>query len=373
MEIVKQNIGILTFHRAHNYGAMLQAYALMHFLDTKGYSVEIIDYWPSEMREEYLWVPNFRYRNFLSRFKGLIKFLIGAPNELKRRKAFLLFVSEHLRLKKHRPYILAEQLQQLKYDVVIYGSDQIWRKHPFTLRFNSVYWGEYPIQVKKKIAYGASSNIINFDKDDYIFIEKMLKNFNAVGVRESDFARILQPYFSKSIEIVIDPVFLIDRNDWAKLISSSKLQIPRKPYLFFYHLNYNPAIIQSVENIARNYNLEIVEVRGRIFPFKVGRRYQQTASPIDFLKLLSNASIVVTNSFHGTAFSIIFEKDFFVLGAQKGAHRISNILERLGLEERMVQNLNLLAIQPINYAEINPKIKEWQNLSRQFLINAIEK
>ncbi|MCA1920536.1 MAG: polysaccharide pyruvyl transferase family protein [Flavobacterium piscis] len=367
-----KKIGILTFHRAHNYGAMLQAYALLEFLQSKGYRVEIIDYWPKELQNEYLWVPNYPYRSTLSRIKGLLWFVLGFSMERKRRAGYVHFILKYLQLSKQIRYKTASQLESLNYDVVIYGSDQIWRKHPFTQKFDTVYWGDVPKNVLRKIAYGASSNTLNFSEDDLAFFRNKLKNFYSVGLREKEFGEVLKEYYERPINIVLDPVFLIDTNVWQNLSLEANIKLPNRPYLLFYHLNYNPHIVKKVEQIARLLKLSVLEIRGRVFPLKVGSRYCQTASPIDFLKLINHADCVITNSFHGTALSILFQKEFYVVGANKGSHRIKNLLETLSLENRFFSdNINLLT-DAIDYKKVFLTIEILQNQSREFLLRSIE-
>ncbi|MGC8823780.1 MAG: polysaccharide pyruvyl transferase family protein [Bacteroidales bacterium] len=358
-------IGILTFHRSQNYGAVLQAYALSVFLNKNGFKAEIIDYWPAEMQEFYRLIPNFRYRNLASKIKGILLLLVGLRKELKRRKGFFQFVHKHFNLTQEK-YTQQQQLEPIAFDAVIYGSDQIWWKHPFTYTFDPVYWGTVPLS-GKKIAYGASCSSLDFSEQDYQFIAKMLKNFDAIGVREKVLADILASLSSKQISLVIDPVFLLDKTDWLELIKESNLKLPQKPYLLFYHLNYNPETTSWVNTLAKQLNLNVIELRGRVFPLKFGSRYVQTASPIDFLNLLQNAQVVVSNSFHGTAFSVLFEKNFYVVGANKGLHRMLNLLECIGLENRIVQSYNAIKFESINFGEVRPKIKAWKQSSINFL------
>lgn len=369
----KIKIGILTFHRAHNYGAMLQAYALLKFFKHKGCNVEIIDFFPIDLAEEYRWIPNYSYYNLKGKIKGLIILLLGLFSILKRRRAYNDFVTKYLQLPLKPKYCNPEQLKDLQYDIVVYGSDQIWRKHPFTHQLNEVYWGKYLTNVKKKIAYAASTNTYNFTAQELNIIKNHLQNFYAIGIREHTFAEFLKNHFNKPITIVCDPVFLIEKQKWLDIALLSNFKVPNRPYILFYHLNPSKEAHNFVNKLSLQKNIMIIEIQGRVNPFKRGKRYLHTASPIDFIKLLVNASLVVTNSFHGTAFSLIFEKQFYVVGLSKASQRIYSLLQVLEISDRVIDKSDdNIGEKILDYKKVNQKLNNMRTASVKFLQQCLD-
>ena len=139
-------IGILTFHRAHNYGALFQAYATQAFLSRQGHQAEMIDYWPTYHDDEYRMIPYFKTRSLLGKIKAILMILIGFRRILKRSKMYKNFIRDQFNLLGEPRYRSKEAISDLSYDMVIYGSDQIWRGSIFAgiKGFNDVYYGEYP-------------------------------------------------------------------------------------------------------------------------------------------------------------------------------------------------------------------------------------
>jgi len=155
------NIGILTYHRAHNYGALLQAFALKTWMQTQGHYVEMIDYWPAYHRAVYQILPHFKTRSFKGKIKDIVFLFLGLNKILKRRNSYEKFIQNYLQLPAKPIYTKKDELKSISCDFAIYGSDQIWRKQnlPLYKGFNEVYFGAY-INTKK-ISYAASMGEIS--------------------------------------------------------------------------------------------------------------------------------------------------------------------------------------------------------------------
>lgn len=329
-------IGILTYHRAHNYGAMLQVYALKTYVEQLGYQVEIIDYWPDYHDEEYKLLPFFRNRNILGKIKAILLFSVGFIKIINRAKTYRDFIKEYLRLDDKVTYRYASDLKDIEFDVVIYGSDQIWRKENYLKNqgFSDVFYGDYPICVKRKISYAASMGIIDVSENDKVYIKEKMLNFDVISVREQSLKDMLKTVVDSPIKVVADPVFLLDKNDWNKLIPSINPLFSRK-YIFFYHLLHSEEAVCLVNRLQAHYGYEVIEVCGRVKPLSFGKRFFHTAGPIDFIGLIQNAEIVVSTSFHGVAFSLIFEKQFYALGMGNNSDRVESLLKKVGIIERL--------------------------------------
>lgn len=366
-------IGILTYHRAHNYGALLQAYALKKNLEKNGDYVEMVDYWPNYHVEDYKLIPFFKSRRFLSKGKSLLLLMLGFRRVVKRRNSYKEFINKEFGLTEQIKFSSHENLSGVDYDVVVYGSDQIWRKsdYPTFKGFSNVFYGGFIPKSIKKITYAASMGIIDVDQDDENYLTQMLTNFDRISVRELGLKNLVEQLSTEKIELVLDPVFLLDRKEWENL-GKSTYKIPSEKYIFFYQLVASPASIKYVNELAAHHNLKIVEIRGRVDPLKFGSRYFQTGGPNDFLSLIKNAEIVVSTSFHGVAFSLIFEKQFYALGIGKNSERVVSLLNNLGISERYLTKDRYSPLDNrINYKEINKILALLIESSKKYLNTAV--
>lgn len=367
-------IGILTFHRAHNYGALLQAYALTNYLQKLGHNVEIIDYWPNYLQEEYKLIPFYNSISLKGKIKSILLLLIGITRILKRRKLYDQFIATYLNIDNNPKYKTEEELNKLEYDAVIYGSDQIWRKSNYYIfkGYNAVYFGASPLKVKFKIPYAASMGVINLIENDKQFIKKMMNNFKSISVREMDLKLIIDEFTENKAKLVLDPVFLLDKNEWIKLTKKPK-KINSEKYILFYNLIKTKEAIELTNQLQAHYGYKIIEIRGRVEPLLLSSRYFQTASPENFLSLIQNAEIVVSTSFHGVAFSIIFEKQFYTIGMNNNSGRVKTLLDSAGITGRFISKINQINYtEKIDYTSVNSRLKILINESKEFLNQAID-
>lgn len=365
-------IGILTYHRSHNYGAVLQAYALKTFLSNQGHDVEFIDYWPNYRKGMYD-LADFSFikdkdLNFPQKIKRLIRLVLVYPGKKNRYKRFQKFIKHHLGIYGNAKFKTGEEITG-NYDSTIYGSDQIWRYNHFETfeGFDPVYWGEFPKKNKsKKIAYAASMGIIENTTQNSIYLKTYLRNFNAISVREKELQELLQNFTDKTVAHVLDPVFLLSATQWLKF--SSQNQKSKKKFILFYHLNYSKEAIKLTNKIARRNNYSVIEIRGGVTPFTNPFKYKQTLGPIEFINLIFNASFIVSTSFHGVAFSIIFRKKFFALGLKNNSIRVTSLLEELRIPERYLDNLeNINFSGNINYDLVESLLNKKKENSVRFL------
>ena len=366
-------IGILTYQRAHNYGALLQAYALKTFLSKKGHSVEIIDYWPEYHNEDYKLIPYFSSRRFLGKAKALLLLLLGYDRIVKRTNGYKQFMSEQLNLSDNPLYSSEKEMKEIEYDVVIYGSDQIWRRsnYPLFKGFSDVFFGADLIKVKRKITYAASMGVIDVDLKDKDYLKRMLRNFNAISVREEELKLLVDEIIEDNVSLVLDPVFLLTKEEWAKL-NTSAISLKQEKYIFFYQLMPSKESIDFVQRLKEFYGYKVIEIRGRVEPLLFGKRYFQTASPKNFLSLIQNAEIVVSTSFHGVAFSLLFEKQFYALGMNNNSGRVQSLLNKLNISERLLTTTNQINFEEkINYQTVNLRKKELITQSQNYLIKTL--
>lgn len=356
-------IGILTFHKSVNYGSVLQAYALQKKLKALGYSAEIIDYEPKQY--QYLYglfrkpvnMKNLKFDWINLRFFRLLK---------NRKKNFELFRNNYLCLSKEK-YCYGEDINGWadQYSTIITGSDQIW--NPLAKDSDETYF--LPIQKKvNKISYAVSLNdgFSNGFQDPDLYKNRILE-YDALSVREEAAKQDLEFFLEhkKKIEVVLDPTLLHKKEDFYEICEK---QMVDKPYIFFYSVNHSNDAVEAVSELSKRTGLPVymlftnIRSRRTINLHKEFHYLRKETSPQAFVSLVRYADYVVTDSFHGTAFSIIFEKNFYSIGKtekngnKKRDERICGILEKLGLLSKFVSTTEIASVDlqsEIDYSSVN--------------------
>lgn len=362
-------IGILTYHRAENYGALLQAYALMTYLKGIGYDVSFVDYWPNYHEEYFKLFPlqQLKHWKVTSKLKFLLKLLLWFVPRIIRKKRMQQFMYDRLDVKKKIRYRSEDRTDH--YDVVVYGSDQIWRKqHLGGVDFDSWYFGADNVQADKKIVYAGSMGTVITSFHDDLYIKNMMKNFSSVSVREKD----LNSYLGRlniNSSLVIDPVFLLSKNQWEKLFDINKSE----RYILFYNLLNTQDSIIFAENLGHELKLPIKELNKKMAFQNIGKRYIYAASVEQFLELIHGAEYVVSNSFHGVAMSIIFQKQFFAVGMGNRSNRVKSLLQSLNLSDRYTEynEVDIVNVSPIDYRQVIIPLQILVDKSKSYLKDSI--
>ena len=327
-------IKTITCHDVYNHGASIQAYALMHYLESKGHEVEIIDYKPPYLSRHYKLddVSNPKWDKPF--FKQLYLFLKlpGRLRSLKRKKEFDNFKDTYLKITPKR-YSSNDELKQFlpEADLYIAGSDQIWNTL-FPNGKDAAFYLDFVPKDRRKLAYAASfatAEILDGYKD---FVRQKLEYLDAIAVREQDGLRIISDLGIQGATCVCDPVFLLTKDEWSLL---TKKIDTTEPYLLIYDFEYNPLLEEVAIKIAKERNLAIYSVSA--IQLNYCKRNYVHGGPIEFLSLIENASVVISNSFHATAFSVIFEKDFFVILRSESINtRMENLLSIFDLSSHIL-------------------------------------
>lgn len=362
-------IGILTCHRAHNYGALLQAYALKTYITELGHTVEFVDYNPSYFSSLYDNVKGAKLKSItLKSIVWYIRYLLTCFYPLylkrnKRRNSFKQFIIKYI-INTEKNY------KNQQFDIVFYGSDQIWSKEPLdngTNYYDEIFFGDSIIQSQKKIAYSASMGVVDVEENDYIFLKKVLSNFHLIGVREQELYDVLYKNNLVSKDLLyktIDPVFLLNKSSWVSLNSK---RVIKKPYLLFYDFQPDETTNSIVQAIAKEKGLEIIKLVDGIFTPDVPKNTLVYASPKDFISLFNYADFIFSSSFHGTAFSIVFEKEFYVRQVwNKG--RVQNLLKSLDLSHRIIDTESEIDLsQKIDYKKVNDLLNNQITQSKDYI------
>lgn len=367
-------IGILTFHRAHNYGALLQAYALKMYLTSLGHEVSFVDYWPEWHANAYrIWNKDaFKKASFLVKVKSLVAFILTLSRRFRRVRGFESFMRNYLNLPKTAKYTKAPICFNENYDLIIVGSDQIWRNwitENKYIGFDPIYFAiGFPRQVKY-IAYAASMGIIEYNSEEEKFLRNVLGNFSKISVREKTLQNLLSELGYQS-EIVADPVFLLSKEQWNAILPSARFL--KDKYVLFYRLMHSDEAFVLAREIANKMNCRLITITAAV-PLLPRKDEMQTSSPLQFLHALRDAEFVVATSFHGTAFSIIFEKNFYVMGLNKNADRVISLLNKLGLEDRYLLHASDVENRVNNVANAFLSQKNnYVDASKTFLLDSIK-
>lgn len=325
-----KKIGILTFHNAYNFGAVLQAYALREYLQKNSNCiVEIINYKNEQIEKEKLrWKGLFR-NNII---KELARNLLTTPYYLKLDKVFSDFVNKYLTADNE---IKREELSSLKYDMYLVGSDQVWNLD--LTGSDKAFFCDFAMPESICCSYAASIGSSAFSNEELQNYKRLIDRFSIISFREKELVPIFEKIaLEKKICSVVDPVFLLTQDEWNSMASSSA----RKPYVLFFCVGYNAELEPTLEfakKLANEKNMELLYLSNQDIWYKHRELHHcGVVSPCEFLGYIRNASYVVTNSFHATAFSIIFHCEFYSEIGLKRNGRIKNILDLTGLQDHAV-------------------------------------
>ena len=354
-------IGTITFHRANNYGGVLQCYALVTFLKKKGYDAEVVDYRCKAIEDSYRLLRLTSIKGFLLSFLTIKKRYCALKNFSSFRKNYLP-ISKTI-------YNGVNDFDN-QYGICIIGSDQVWSTK-IVKGFDSIYFGDFSNKIRK-IGYAVSSAVDSkwYKSDEEPQMAKYIDNFSYFSTREKSFADNLSKYTTTKIETVIDPSLLLTKEDYEEIIIEPKEQ----NYVLYYNQEYNSLTKDIVQSVARQVGASnIVVITGVKEDFGIPSRYYDlsTLSVPYFLGLIKNATAVVTTSFHGTAYSLVFRKDFYFV-ANYASDRASNLLSQVGASDRLIKVGSTIIFSKVNYETIGKQLNEYRSKSEQFLISAIE-
>lgn len=349
--------GIMTFHRAVNYGAVLQTYALQQTLFELGMDNEVIDYRSDKIEELYrIFTP------LLSNIKNL-----SIYTRAKKKIEFNSFLKKHIKLSKE--YRKREEVEKIEalYDAFVTGSDQVWCEK--CAKEDITYFLDFVKNSKKKYSYAASIGKSAVSDEMQEKYEDLLKDYAAVSIREKSSRTLMQQCRKEDIYVHIDPTLLLNQEKWNQI---AKKRANAGEYILLYTVLGQYKLYDFAKQLSQKTGLPIIylneTMRNRVkeFDYKVG------VSPEEFVGYFANAKYVVTNSFHGTAFSIIYHKQFFVEIEAVGRKNIRSeeLMEKLGLSER---NINCISLEQydkeIDWKAVDNILESEREKSKNYLSN----
>lgn len=364
-------IGILTYHSGFNYGACLQAYALQTTLKKKfGYDSEIINFETDAFvssREMFSRKPR--------RLKEFIKNITRLPYWKSLHERERMFNSYTFDVLKSTPrYKTEEEVKQHAedYDCIICGSDQIWnlthvKDDP---AITPLFFLNFP-KKQRRVAFSAS--FASFTKIAHLHEEEFMpwiKEFDSISIREQDGYEYLK---SKGIdcELTLDPTILLDKEDYEPIC---KPRLIKEKYVLMFGWNTNSDLVQAAKQVSKKLGLPVYNIVPPPRKMFCGIPRKLDVGPCEFLSMIKNAEFVVTNSFHGTAFSTTFEKPYVSIVSGKADTRMHSLLAQLGLSDHLVtkDNIDVDKMLATDFTPVRDRKKALRQTSFDYLKNALK-
>lgn len=365
-----KKVGILTFHGAHNYGSVLQSYASVMTLRKLGYAPEIINLRNQAQLDAYR-----IFHKGESIVKRLFKFLIYTQHRSRSRK-FEYFINNVLPISE-KEYRRGTELEveKLGYDIYYTGSDQVW--NPACQDFEPAYYLDFVKHKFPTVSYAPSLGKGKFEPDGEALIKELLKNVDYLSCREETGAKLIERLSGRETEQVCDPVLLPSTEEWSKFASIPER---KKPYILVYFLENNHGDKTNLSLLKEKTGYDVVLLNDYLREYLNPKvKLKIDASPQEFLGLIKNAEFIYTNSFHATAFSVVFNKQFYTAiantesVANNNDSRKIDFLKSVGLEDRLVKNISDIDFDvQIDYQTANQKLDKLRERSLSYLKNALD-
>ncbi len=368
-----KRIGIITFHNSYNCGSMLESYAMQTVLSRLSDSVKIINFSNANQKKLYsVWFENNSIKNIIKNalICGHSKKI--SNNNLKYEE----FKNSNFNLTEE--FTNMNELSDENYDIVFAGSDQIWN---ITIQDGDDAYFLTWVKNAKKVAYApsfGSKNIIKY-ADDSSKYAKYLNSFDSLSIRENNGKKWIKDLIGKDVEVLLDPTLLLEKNDYDKILAND-VNLDEK-YIFFYSPGFDDNICKYVRKIANKYNLKVITWSAKPYYVKKIKRFGFELPPYEnpslYLKLIKNAELILTTSYHGTIFSTIYKKKFFTIkngGMYGDDDRVITLLEQTKMMDRLIPyefNEEFDYLAEIDYKEYDENIKKLKEKSYKYIEDSI--
>lgn len=336
---------VLTYHRSYSYGACLQAYATWKYLEDKGVECKFINYeneYEARMRNG-KWL---QYESIKSKIAIITKKIFFSYDKYCK-KAYKNF------------YKLLPQIEEHEIEkdaILAVGSDQMWNPDICNGMDVNLYLEKFPDN--KKITLATSAGGYIFNREEKEVIKSVIHKFEAISVRENVLLEQLKEMYSGEISIILDPTFWISRDEWKKLTNA--VQVPNEKYILVFTFTNTSIKVSDkiIEHYKRELGINVYRIMLNTFKSKGVDRVIAGPTPLEFVKLIDNAELVITNSFHGVAFSINMNTPFvFIPVNNKNNDRMLELLERLKLTDRVVLDEENIISASMDYSTSNKILK----------------
>lgn len=370
-------IGIISVNNAHNFGTVMQALGLKAYLESQGHEVQIINYRNPNIEKSYRPGRILPGTSTKSKCKYLIKWLKEAykkPYLPLRRRRFENFFKVHFNLTQSCDSIKQLRNAKFQFDVVFVGSDQIWNS-TITKGLDPAFFGDFVGKNTIIASYGASIGNPDVPERELPVFSEYFKKMDYISVREENAKNFFQPLTDKAISVVCDPTFLPDR-DFFKGFASPKSPYGNRKYIYVHVHHYSAKgeeLVKAAKELSKRTGLPVVHnLQTAKFKNELGKT--TGAGPIETLNAIAHAEYIVTQSFHLSVFSLLFEKNFITIKRDRNNDRLENLFEKLGISEHFVspdEALPDFKDIPINFKEVHRKMEAMRPESADFISSVL--
>lgn len=362
-------VSLVTIHRVMNYGTVLQAFSTQEVIKELGHQVEIVDYITTvrTLKKVFFNVPKSLENSFLKRS---IYILMRLPNNILKYIIFKNFRDKNYILTSKKYYKSSDLKKDPPIsDIYLVGSDQVWNS-----KYNEIidegFFLNFGDEKTKKIAYASSFGFDKLPEDELEKTKELLSKFNLISVREKEGLDILNT-MNLNGTMVLDPTLLFDKKKWMKYLKSEKIK--EKYVLLFLLYNEDNGASDYAKKIANAKGIKVIQICWNPLKKRNVDKLALYKSPFTFLRYVRDAEYIVTNSFHGTAFAINFNKQFITVQRKEFNSRLESILRLCRLSDRYISKDFILSkiLKDINYQNVNEILKDEREKSLEYLKNAL--
>ena len=361
-------IGVISYNiyaNFTNYGSALQSWALQQAINKVGvgrWKAILVDYCPEILKDKDPLNPIKNMWDADEESKKMCE--LSLPVIRENYKKFDSFYKNEFNRssQKYTQENFDDILENEKIDGFVCGSDTIFCIDEFG--FDDGYYANYkPMKEKYTISYAASFGDSHFTEESYKVLNERLKNFKALGLRENEMIPYIKSHTSIPVEKVIDPTLLLDVKDYDSILEPVTRE---QKYILLYARRYNKKMENFAEELAKKNNWKIIEISLRATNAAKHEMFYE-AGVGEFLSLVKNAEFVITNSYHGMIFSMHYRKPFYVFSRELCNRKISELLEYLGLSNRLLVSGNEAEFETIDYNNVFEKVISVREKSLRFL------
>lgn len=370
-------IGIISVNNAHNFGTCMQAYAFKEYLESCGHSVQIINHRIPKIEKSYM-----IYRKKPGKTLGskcmwgalYLRQVLKKPYLVKRRKNHERFFDKYYNLTNKTETIKELRTQETEFDLVFAGSDQIWNNQIIG-SYNPAFFCDFVGENTVRASYAASIGRNDLTEEEKKVIEKNLREMDYISVREENAKMLIEQLTDKEVSLVLDPTLIVNKEAYDKLLKKTKYS-GDYIYVHVHHFSAKaPELVETAKFISERTGLPIVHnLQNAEFKNCLGKT--RALGPEDVLTTVANAKFVITQSFHITVFSIIYQKNFMTIKRDKFSDRIENLLKIFNLEDHYVEYIAgeepplIEKLEP-DYSNTDEIIKNYKQESIDFINKAI--
>ena len=365
-----KKLGIISYNiygNFTNYGSALQSWALSKAIEKCGSTSVLVDYCPTIHLDKNILNPLEKmWDQDEESIRNTTLTLPAIEENYYKFEEF--FTNRFNRTTTKYNYQNFEEITQEELDGFICGSDTIFCIDE-SKGFDDGYFANYPIMKNHSVSYAASFGDTKISEDEFIELNKNLKNFKALGLRENRMVSYVSDHTDVPVQKTIDPTLLLNPDEYAEITSDRMIE---EKYLLLYTRRYNAKMQRYAEEMARKNGWKIVEISLRATNAEKGHIMMYKAGVEEFLSLVKNAEYVVTNSFHGLMFSVQFKKQFAIFSRETGDSKIAEALELFGLKDHLLTDYQDNILNVDDYDTVHARIAEARESSMEFLKKELE-